>query len=338
MLAGITVVAILTILFSGNNILNWRTALGFILCLVLAAQTVLAGMYALRKDWGGRLSVIDDPSAYAAEARFILRDHQLRDFFTAEQRALFNPIGVWVETAPESTGFEVLLNPRAPIIAVRQPEFFFTRDAWRKFIHTVEESPAQQMYSLCLNNDLPNAKQAIAERGLEVGKVTPVDLPFFSPRDRIGMMLIEVGIPADPEARIQFESAWMKGAFAATDYREQIVAIDPPSSMHPGEKANIRFKVKNLGSATWPAVGTKDFRYQMNMGDRWIIGGTTAEDNRAAMKADLPPGGDVEMTLTVNAPRTPGEYTLEIDMVHEGVTWFKERGARPLQLRVRVQP
>ena len=152
------------------------------------------------------------------------------------------------------------------------------------------------------------------------------------------MMLIEVRIPQGPEARSEFESAWMKGAFAAADYREQIVAIDPPSVMHPGEKANIRFKVKNLGSATWPAVGTKDFRYQINMGNRWISAGTTAEDNRAAMKADLPPGGEVEMTLTVNAPRTPGDYTLEIDMVHEGVTWFKERGARPLQLRVRVQP
>jgi hypothetical protein len=74
------------------------------------------------------------------------------------------------------------------------------------------------------------------------------------------------------------------------------------------------------------------------MGNRWINPGGTAEDNRAAMKADLPPGNEVEMTLTVNAPRTPGEYTLEIDMVHEGVTWCKERGAQPLQLRVRVQP
>jgi hypothetical protein len=152
------------------------------------------------------------------------------------------------------------------------------------------------------------------------------------------MMLIEVRIPSGPEARSQFESAWMKGAFAASDYREQIVAIDPPSVMHPGEKTDIRFKVKNLGSATWPAVGSKDFRYQINMGNRWISAGTTAEDNRAAMKADLPPGGEVEMTLTVNAPRAPGDYTLEIDMVHEGVTWFKERGARPLQLRMRVQP
>jgi len=338
MLAGITVVAVVAVMFKSNSAFNWKTALSFGFCLVLAAQTVLAGMYALRKDWGGRLSMIDDPSAYAAEARFILRDHSLRNFFTGDQRALFDPIGAWVETAPESTAFEVLLDPHAPIIAVRTPEYFFTRDAWRRFIRVAENSPDQKMFSLCLNGDLPAAQQAIALRGLEIVTVTPVEIPFFSPRDRIGMTLIEVRIPQQPEARSQFESAWMKGAFASADYREEIVALNPPSVMHAGEKTDIRFKVTNLGTVTWPAVGTKDFKYQINMGDRWIRNGAAAEDNRAAMKADLPPGVGVEMTLTVNAPKLPGEYTLEIDMVHEGVTWFKERGARPLELHLRVQP
>ena len=339
-LAGITVLAAATAL-TGKvrwTKFSWRMAVASIFVVVLAAQSYLACSYALEKEWGERPTVFDAPGLYAQEAKLILRDRSLRSFLTDEDRTRFDNVQVWFETGPKSTAFEVLLNPRAPIIAVRQPEYFFTRDAWRKFIQTVEESPGQKMYSLCLNNDLPAAKQAIAQRELEVGTIAPVDLPFFSPRDRIGMMLIEVRMPAGSEARSQFESAWMKGAFAESDYREQIVAVDPPSSMRPGEKTDIRFKVKNLGSAIWPAVGTKDFRYQINMGNRWISAGTSAEDNRAAMKADLPPGGEVEMTLTVNAPRAPGEYTLEIDMVHEGVTWFKERGARPLQLRVRVQP
>jgi hypothetical protein len=339
LLAGVTVVAVVAVLFQGKGLLvNWRTALASFICVVLAAQTGLAGVYALHKDWGSRPSILRDPIAYSVEAKLVLRDHSLRDYFTDDQRALFDPVHTWLETSPESTGFEVLLNPRAPVIAARQPEYFFTREAWRKFIGVVEASAGQKMFSLCLNNDLSNAKQVITQRGLEVGTITPVDLSFFSPRNRIGMMLIEVRIPSDAEARSQFESAWMKGAFASSVYREQIVAIDPPPVMHPGEKADIRFKVKNLGDATWPAVGTKDFRYQVNMGNRWFSGGAPSEDNRAAMKADLPPGAEVEMTLTVNAPRTPGEYTLEIDMVHEGVTWFKERGARPLQLHVFVQP
>lgn len=338
LLAGVTVVAVVAALFKSNGLrVNWRTALVSLICVVLAAQTGLAGIYALHKDWGSRPSIIRDPGASWEEAKLILRDHNLRDFFTDDQRVTFEPIQTWVETSPESTGFEVLLNPRAPVIAARQPEYFYTRDAWRKFIGTVEAASVQRMFSLCLTNDLAKAKQVITQRGLEVGAVTPVDLPFFSPRNRIGMMLIEVRIPAGAEARSEFESAWMKGAFDASDYREAIEAYNPPSVMYPGEKLNLRFKVRNSGNATWPIAGSKDSRYLVDMGNHWIGAGTTAEDSRAGLTADLPPGGETEITLTVTAPRTPGDYILEIDMVHEGVSWFRERGAQSLQLRVRVQ-
>ena len=340
MLAGITIIAIaetLTEKISWTKI-SWRTALVSALGAVLMVQAFLACSYTLKTEWGSRGTVFDYPRTYAQDAQVMLRDHSLSSFLTVDERTLFDGVLVWLETAPKSTGFEVLLNARAPIIAVRQPEYFMTGEARRQFISSVEQSSGLKMFSLCLNDDLAKAKQAILERGLEVGTLTPVELHFFSPRDRISMMLIEVRIPEDPEARQQFESAWMKSAFRLSVYRERIVALDPPSVLHPGEKAEIRFKVTNLGSGTWPSVGTKDFRYQVNMGDHWIGGGLSVDDNRAAMKADLSPGNEVEMTLTVNAPRTPGEYTLEIDMVHEGVTWFKEKGARPLELRVRVEP
>lgn len=340
LLAGITVFAVAAAVIEGRRWTrySWRTVAAAALCLGLVVQSYFACRYFLEKEWGGRLTMIEAPDAYVQEARLILRDRSLKEFLPDQERALFDGVRVWFETGPKSTGFEVLLNPRAPIIAARQPEYFFTRDAWRKFIGVVAASPGQQMFSLCLSNDLAAAKEAIALRGLEVGRVTPIDIPFFSPRDRISMMLIEVRIPQEPEARDKFESAWMKGAFASSVYREEIVALNPPTVMHPGEKAELKFKVKNLGDATWPAVGTRDFRYQVNMGNRWRNGGAPTEDNRAAMKADLPPGGEVEMALIINAPKAPGEYTLEIDMVHEGVTWFKERGAKPLELRVRVQP
>jgi hypothetical protein len=152
------------------------------------------------------------------------------------------------------------------------------------------------------------------------------------------MMLIEIRMPRETAARQEFETAWMKGAFTQSVYREEIVALNPPASLHVGEKTEIRFKVKNLGDEAWPAVGTKDFRYQVNMGDRWMIGGTKLEDNRAVLSGDLAPGAETQITLTVNAPRTPGDYTLEIDMVQEGVTWFSEKGGRPLRLSVRVTP
>jgi hypothetical protein len=317
---------------------SWRTAVAVVLVGVLTIQAYAACSYSLRKEWGGRTTLIADPDRYAQEAKLMLRDHSLRDFLTSEERVRFDNVQLWFETGPESTAFEVLLNRHAPLLALRHAEFFHTREAWRHFIQKVEATSRQGMYSLCLADDLPKAKHAISERGLEVGEVTAVNLPLFSLRDRIGMMLIEIRFPQDPLALERFESAWMKGAFAAADYREEIVALNPPSVMHTGEKLEIQFKVKNLGSATWPAVGTKDFRYQINIGNRWIGNGVNSEDNRAVMKADLPPGAETHMKMTINAPRTPGDYTLEIDMVHEGVTWFKERGARPLTIPVTVEP
>jgi hypothetical protein len=338
-LAGIVVVALASGLAGSISARAlWRNALAAFLGTALVVQAGFACHYELQKEWGGRRTVIDDPGRYWQEASLILRDHSFRTFLTDEQQSLFDKVEVWLETAPKSSGFEVLANPRAPIIAVRQREYFFTREAWLAFTRVVEQSAGKKMFSLCLGDDLDNARQAIALRGLEVGTVTPLELPFFSRRERIGMMLIEVRIPREPGARAQFESAWMKGAFPSSVYREEIIALNPPAVLRAGEKAEIQLKVRNLGDAAWPARGTEDFRYQVNIGDRWLTGDAKLEDNRAVMSGDLPPGGETQMTLTVNAPRTPGDYILEIDMVHEGVTWFKEKGGRPLRISVHVSP
>jgi hypothetical protein len=337
-LGGVTVCAVLAALGISLHERSWRTAVAIVISAVFVAQSYFAVQYSLRKEWGDRTTFFAAPEVHAKEATLMFRDRSLKMFLTDEEKARFDKVQVWFETGPKSTAFEILLNRRAPVIALRQPEFFNTREAWQEFIRKVQTTGGQNMYSLCLNSDLADAKRAIVERGLGVGEVVPVDVPFFSPRNRIGMMFLEIRLPQEPKAREEFETAWLKAAFAASDYREEIIALNPPSVMRAGEKLDIHFKVKNLGSATWPAVGTKDFRYQINMGNHWIKGSQNSEDNRAVMKADLPPGAETEMTLRITAPQEPGDYTLEIDMVHEGVTWFKQRGARPLSIDVTVTP
>jgi hypothetical protein len=42
---------------------------------------------------------------------------------------------------------------------------------------------------------------------------------------------------------------------------------------------------------------------------------------------DLSPGETIGLTLQINAPDTPGDYTIEIDMVAEMIFWFSEKGA-----------
>ena len=337
--AGVVIIAVACVVIqTPSHPYSWRKLIpAGVLGLVLA-QSIISVTFSLHREWGDRPTLIAQPDRYFTEIKQALRDRSLLDYLKPEQRARFEQVNVWFETAPKSTGFEVLLNPHAPIIALRQPEFFLTRDAWREFIRKVIATSGKEMYSLCLNDYLPKAKEVITQRGLDIGHVERLELPFFSRQQWIGMMLIEIRLPQNAEALERFETAWMKGAFTVDGYREQIVAINPPSEMRVGNKVDIRFKVKNLGNVTWPATGTKDFRYQINMGNHWILNGTANEDSRAVMSGDLSPGSETEMTMTVKAPSVPGNYVLEIDMVHEGVTWFKERGATPLSLPVRVQP
>jgi hypothetical protein len=340
LLAGTTSVAVVMVLFRAGSI--WKRAIAVAVCALLVGQAGLAAAYTLRHEWGARTSAVANPDKYRQEIGFALRDHSLREFLSNDMRRTFDDVQVWLETCPESTGFEALLNPAAPIIAGRQPEYFFTREARRRFIQAVEAAPAPRMFSVCFAKYTDVCRQAIAARGLEIARTTPVEVPFFSPQDRIGMMLIEIDRPLDGEARSKFESMWMNAAFPDSDYREQITALNAPPEMHAGEKITIRFRVRNLGYSAWPFQGNKEGRYQVNLANRWLNKAGQTEpsgaEGRTAMKSDLEPGGEVELPLLVTAPTATGEFTMEVDMVHEGVTWFYERGARPLQLRVRVVP
>jgi hypothetical protein len=156
------------------------------------------------------------------------------------------------------------------------------------------------------------------------------------------MMLVEVTRPETAEGRAAFEAFRQTAAFPDSDYRAEITAADAPASMRAGERATLRLRVRNLGRSTWPAHGDSRGMYQVNAGDRWLDSTGTRVvndlDGRRSLADDLRPGEEVELSLDVTAPRTPGEYVLEIDMIHEGVTFFGEKGSRALRMRVRVEP
>ena len=55
-----------------------------------------------------------------------------------------------------------------------------------------------------------------------------------------------------------------------------------------------------------------------------------------ALGAYLPPGTTRTLRLQVTAPATPGEYDLELDLVHEARCWFAEQGGTPASVRLHV--
>jgi len=51
----------------------------------------------------------------------------------------------------------------------------------------------------------------------------------------------------------------------------------------------------------------------------------------------MAPGKSFEVPLILEMPAEPGEYRVMIDLVHEGVDWFHDRGGKPLEYTVTVR-
>jgi hypothetical protein len=344
LLAGVVVVAVASVIARAASGARpvWAKAVVPILFAALVAQAALACVYVSRHEWSMRPTAISNWSAYKYESRFFLRDRSLADFLTGEERARYAGLDAWGEAGVKSTGFEVLLNPRAPIVAFNHWEYFDTRESRARFVRAVEDGPGASMFSLCFPEELAGVKENVERHALSVGRVTNVDVPFFSPHNVIGMILIEIPRPQGTEARRRLEEFGEQAAFAATDYRAEITAVDARASMHAGERVVLNFRVRNAGGGVWPARGDSKGWYQVNLADRWLDAGArkvfNALDARAALPADLPPGGEVALALAVTAPSEPGDYVLEVDLVHEGVTFFSEKGSKSLRLPVRVEP
>lgn len=60
------------------------------------------------------------------------------------------------------------------------------------------------------------------------------------------------------------------------------------------------------------------------------------DDGRASLPAKVEAGQTCGVAVTVTAPLEPGEYQLECDVVHEGISWFADKGSRTWRTTVVV--
>ena len=122
-------------------------------------------------------------------------------------------------------------------------------------------------------------------------------------------------------------------------YRSQIAPVAPfPASVAAGDSTTIDVDVANTGARAWPAQG--QHRVALSYHWRDPTTGTSAvfEGERTALPRDMPPGDAARLTARVVAPDAPGRYRLQLQMVHEGITWFDEQGDAGHQVVVDVSP
>ena len=134
------------------------------------------------------------------------------------------------------------------------------------------------------------------------------------------------------------------GPLPDSGFKAQITAPDPPQRLRTGQVAVINIKVKNTSDVIWYQRGglttdRSDNKFYIAAGNRWLDkdGKLTSEtEGHNGIPKDLKPGEEIEMTLQVTAPKQPGDWTMQLDMVQEGVNWFSERGSPVTNIKVQV--
>src|SRR6185369_11234793 len=134
------------------------------------------------------------------------------------------------------------------------------------------------------------------------------------------------------------------GPLPKNGFKAVISFPDPPARLRAGEITNINFKVKNASDVVWWQRGGEtndraDNKFYIAAGSHWMDkegNYTTEPEGHNGIPKDLRPGEETEMTLQITAPKEPGEWTMQLDMVQEGVNWFSERGSPVTNVRVQV--
>lgn len=130
------------------------------------------------------------------------------------------------------------------------------------------------------------------------------------------------------------------GPLPAEAFRAEIRAVDCPTRLRPGEIAMIRIAVKNTSPLAWLVSERPAAQFQINLGNHWLDSngkGIVNDDGRATLLRDLLPGHETEFSFTINAPKSAGQYILELDVLQENVSWFGPKGSPTLRLPVVVE-
>ena len=108
------------------------------------------------------------------------------------------------------------------------------------------------------------------------------------------------------------------------------------ASAEPGETLALVVSVTNDSPLPW----TREAAGVLRAGNHW----RAALDNRMLIQDDaralLPPvvqpGETCTLTLRVKAPDEPGRFVLEVDVVHEGISWFADKGSAVARIEMQV--
>lgn len=111
-----------------------------------------------------------------------------------------------------------------------------------------------------------------------------------------------------------------------------------PAKLMAGDTVIVTLTLRNRGDLPWRWGGGNPFRigyhYYRN---RRRLPMPTERDLRTDIPQDVPPGESITLDVRVALPLDAGNYTLELDLVQEGVTWFKDQQSPVLTRWITVE-
>lgn len=132
----------------------------------------------------------------------------------------------------------------------------------------------------------------------------------------------------------------------ASFYRVAWEGVEMPLRRPAGTTVRALVSFRNAGDGLWPdpflAGPERGGAGAVRLAYRWWRRDADSILTRYDVRTDLPwplrPGESLTLPVEVLLPQEPGEYRLQIELVHEHFAWFGQRGADPLLVPVSVGP
>lgn len=154
---------------------------------------------------------------------------------------------------------------------------------------------------------------------------------FFRLLEPDGLLVFQ--LPSHKESPVEAEIKAMPDA-AYSAAIELVTAA--PTTVAASAEFSLTIRVRNTSEYSWqqPVVGP------LAVGNHWLDESgelmLAQDDGRAPLLQIVPPGLEWPVLLTMRAPSKPGSYVGEIDLVHEGISWYAHKGSRTLRFTIDV--
>jgi hypothetical protein len=121
-------------------------------------------------------------------------------------------------------------------------------------------------------------------------------------------------------------------AWPAAAYRVAWEEAYVPEEGAPNLMLAVPVTFRNSGNKVWPASAVF-IAYHWFRDNKIVVW----DGERTRLPRDVRAGGRATLSVRVKAPAEPGDYLLQITLVHENVVWFEQKGAdtilRPVAVR-----